>query len=57
MTNEEFHEIVEQIKKIKFHLQTLTMINICEVAKQSYILARKACFWPGATAKIQTGAI
>ena len=53
MTSEELHEIVEQIKNIKSHLQTLTMINTCEVAKQSCILARKSCFWAGATAKMK----
>ncbi len=38
MTTEELHEIVEQIKNIKSHPQTLTTINMCEVAKQSYTL-------------------
>jgi hypothetical protein len=38
MTTEELHEIIEQMKNIKFHPQTLTMINTCEVAKQSYTL-------------------
>ena len=53
MTTEELHEIIEQIKNIKFHLQTLTMINTCEVAKQSCIPAGKSCFWAGATAKMK----
>ena len=53
MTTEELHEIIEQIKNIKFHPQTLTMINTREVTKQSCTLAGKSCFWAGATAKIK----
>ncbi len=53
MTTEELHEIIEQIKNIKLHLQSLTMINTCEVAKQSCIPAGKSCFWAGATAKMK----
>jgi hypothetical protein len=44
MTTEELHEIIEQIKNIKFHPQTLTMINTREVTKQSCTLPESLVF-------------